>query len=119
MYQGELSVSLPNDLIRQLLTAYLQMEFPDPDLLAKVLPDYPPLAKRFVRDNGIWARTFTRENVDLITDGIAEITAKFWRAGRQRKPARRISASPSYQTPSRANRASSATAWFILCWMRS
>ncbi len=73
--QGELSVSLPNDLIRQLLTAYLQMEFPDPDLLAKVLPDYPPLAKRFVRDNGIWARTFTRDNVDLITDGIAEITA--------------------------------------------
>jgi len=72
--QGELSVSLPNDLIRQLLTAYLQMEFPDPDLLAKVLPDYPPLAKRFVRDNGIWARTFTRDNVDLITDGIAEIT---------------------------------------------
>lgn len=72
--QGELSVSLPNDLIRQLLTAYLQMEFPDPELLAKVLPDYPPLAKRFVRDNGIWARTFTRDDVDLITTGIAEIT---------------------------------------------
>ena len=72
--EGELSVSLPNDLIRQLLTGYLQLEFPDPDLLAKVLPDYPPLAKRFVRDNGIWARTFTRDDVDLITTGIAEIT---------------------------------------------
>ena len=72
--QGELSVSLPNDLIRQLLTAYLQLEFADPELLAKVLPDYPPLAKRFVRDNGIWARTFTRDDVELNTTEIAEIT---------------------------------------------
>ena len=72
--EGELSVSLPNDLIRQLLTAYLQLEFPDPELLAKVLPDYPPLAKRFVRDNGIWARTFAQEGVELVTTGIAEIT---------------------------------------------
>jgi 4-hydroxyacetophenone monooxygenase len=73
---GEESVSLPNDLIRQLLTAYLQLEFTDPELLAKVLPDYPPLSKRFVRDNGIWARTFTRENVELVTTEIAEITEK-------------------------------------------
>ena len=72
--QGEVSVSLPNDLIRQLLTGYLQLEFPEPDLLAKVLPDYPPLAKRFVRDNGIWSRTFHREDVDLVTNEIAEIT---------------------------------------------
>jgi 4-hydroxyacetophenone monooxygenase len=74
--EGELSVSLANDLIRQLLTAYLQLEFPDPELLAKVLPDYPPLAKRFVRDNGIWAKTFTRESVELVTTGIAEITER-------------------------------------------
>jgi 4-hydroxyacetophenone monooxygenase len=72
--QGELSVSLPNDLIRQLLTGYLQLEFADAELLAKVLPDYPPLAKRFVRDNGIWARTFTRDDVELDTTEIAEIT---------------------------------------------
>jgi 4-hydroxyacetophenone monooxygenase len=73
--EGEVSVSLPNDLIRQLLTGYLQLEFLEsPDLLAKVLPDYPPLAKRFVRDNGIWARTFTRDDVGLVTDEIAEIT---------------------------------------------
>ena len=72
--QGEVSVSLPNDLIRQLLTGYLQLEFPDPELLAKVLPDYPPLAKRFIRDNGIWARTFTRDDVELDTTEIAEIT---------------------------------------------
>ena len=71
---GEQSVSLPNDLIRQLLTAYLELEFPDPELLAKVLPDYPPLAKRFVRDDGIWARTLTRDNTTLETTGIAEIT---------------------------------------------
>jgi 4-hydroxyacetophenone monooxygenase len=73
--QGELSVSLPNDLMRQLLTAYLQLEFADPVLQAKVIPDYPPFAKRFVRDNGIWARTFNRDDVELDITEIAEITA--------------------------------------------
>ena len=72
--QGEVSVSLPNDLMRQLLTGYLQLEFADPELQAKVIPDYPPFAKRFVRDNGIWARTFNRDDVELDTTEIAEIT---------------------------------------------
>jgi 4-hydroxyacetophenone monooxygenase len=72
----ERSVSLLNDVIREMFTAYFQLEFTDPALLEKVLPTYPPLSKRFVRDNGIWARTLTRENVTLVTDGIAEITEK-------------------------------------------
>ena len=44
-----------------------------PDLLAKVVPTYPPGAKRMVRDNGVWARTLMRSNVELVTDAVARI----------------------------------------------
>jgi 4-hydroxyacetophenone monooxygenase len=72
--QQNLSVSMPNELVRQLLAGYLRMEFPDDDLYEKVLPSYPPIAKRVVRDNGIWARTLRRDDVEVITTGIDEIT---------------------------------------------
>ena len=69
------SVSAVNDAVRQLLTAYLESELAGaPELLASAVPDYPPFAKRFIRDNGIWARTITRDDVALVTDRIAEIT---------------------------------------------
>ncbi len=71
---GERSVSEVNDLMRQLLAGYIEAEFADrPDLLAHVVPDYPPFAKRFIRDNGIWARTLKRDDVHLVTEHIAEI----------------------------------------------
>ena len=70
-----LSVSQINEFIRQLLTGYLQNEFGDrPDLLTQVMPNYPPFAKRFIRDNGIWAKTLKRDDVHLVTTGIAEVT---------------------------------------------
>ncbi len=70
----ERSVSEHNELARQLLTAYLEMQFADrPDLLAKVVPDYPVGAKRVVLDNGIWAQTLKRPNVELITEPIVRI----------------------------------------------
>lgn len=69
------SVSEKNDLIRQLLTAYLGIQFGgDPELVERVVPDYPPIAKRILRDNGIWARTLRSDHVHLVTDPIAEIT---------------------------------------------
>ncbi|MDQ1521094.1 MAG: 4-hydroxyacetophenone monooxygenase [Actinomycetota bacterium] len=71
----ERSVSALNEMLRMLLAGYLDMEFGDrPDLLAQVTPDYPPSAKRVIRDNGIWARTLKRENVQLVTEKISEIT---------------------------------------------
>ncbi len=71
----EQSVSERNDLIRQLLTGYLQLEFGErPDLLEQVIPDYPPIAKRIIRDNGIWARTLKQDHVHLTSEAIAEIT---------------------------------------------
>lgn len=73
---GGKSVSASNELVRQLLEAYIRMEFPEDDLFQKVLPTYPPIAKRIVRDNGIWARTLRRDNVELVTEKIVEITEK-------------------------------------------
>jgi 4-hydroxyacetophenone monooxygenase len=68
------SVSLMNDLVRQLFTEYYRLQFPEQEMFDKVLPKYPPFSKRFVRDNGIWARTFARENVELDVGAIGEIT---------------------------------------------
>src|SRR4029450_7462868 len=48
------SVSAASDIVRQMLGMYLDAEFADrPDLLAAVTPDYPPGAKRMLRDNGV------------------------------------------------------------------
>ena len=69
------AVSAANDLVRMVLTGYLGMEFADrPDLLEHVVPAYPPGGKRLLRDNGVWARTLKRDNVQLVTDEIREIT---------------------------------------------
>ncbi len=69
------SVGMLNDLVRQMLAGYLDAEFADrPDLQAKVKPDYPPFAKRFIRDNGVWARTLKRDDVALVTERITEVT---------------------------------------------
>jgi 4-hydroxyacetophenone monooxygenase len=70
------SVSARNDELRGLLTLYLESEFADaPELRALVVPDYPPLAKRMLLDNGTWARTLKRDDVHLVTDPIQEITS--------------------------------------------
>ncbi|HEX4778412.1 MAG TPA: NAD(P)/FAD-dependent oxidoreductase [Acidimicrobiia bacterium] len=68
------TVSALNDLLRAFLTMYLQGEFASaPELVDKVVPDYPPLAKRVLMDNGSWARTLTRDNVDLVTEPIDRV----------------------------------------------
>jgi 4-hydroxyacetophenone monooxygenase len=72
----DLSVSAMNDVVRQLFVAFYEMAVPDPDLRAKLLPQYPPIAKRIVFDNGIYLQTLQRNDVTLCTDGIAEITER-------------------------------------------
>jgi 4-hydroxyacetophenone monooxygenase len=68
------AVGEANEMLRLLLAEYLQAEFADrPDLLDLVMPTYPPAGKRIVRDNGIWARTLKRDNVNLITDRILRV----------------------------------------------
>ncbi len=72
---GPESTSALNELLRQIFVMYLRAEFPDPAMFDKVVPSYPPAAKRFLRDNGIWARTLAQPNVELVTDEIDRIDA--------------------------------------------
>ena len=75
--QGERSVSPVNDGAREILTAYIHGQFADrPEMIPDVVPDYPPFAKRFIRDNGAWAEAVKRDDVSLVTDGIAQVTAE-------------------------------------------
>jgi 4-hydroxyacetophenone monooxygenase len=72
---GKQSVSMMNEFARQMLVQYLEEQFGDrPDLLAAVTPQYPVGAKRMLRDNGVWAGALKRDNVQLITTPIREIT---------------------------------------------
>jgi 4-hydroxyacetophenone monooxygenase len=68
-------VSPLNDTARQLLTGYIQLAFAgNPELIDQVLPTYPPFAKRIVRDNGVWPQALQRDNVELVTAGVEQIT---------------------------------------------
>ena len=71
------SVSAANARLRAQLTAHIEGQYTDrPDLLDKVVPSYPPYAKRMLRDNGVWASTLKKDHVVLVTEGIAEITER-------------------------------------------
>ncbi len=71
------SVSAGNEELRGLLAASLEMQLADrPDLIPKVVPTYPPASKRILVDNGVWCAALKRPNVNLITDGIREVTER-------------------------------------------
>ncbi len=66
-----ISVSEKNEGLRQVLLGQLRDAFSDrPDLLEKMTPLYPPLAKRMMNDDGTWTATLKRPNVKLVTDKI-------------------------------------------------
>src|SRR6202034_590795 len=76
-WDHEISVSAVNETLRQSLVEHLRRQYPDrPDLRDKVVPDYPPYAKRMLRDNGVWAATLQMDHVSLVTASITEITEK-------------------------------------------
>ena len=59
-----------NDKLRSGLERYIRRKLGDRhDLIAKLTPDYAPMARRLVVDNG-WFDTLLRNNVELITEGI-------------------------------------------------
>ena len=69
------SVSAKNEVLRDKLFNHLAPQYTDrPDLLDKVIPDYPPGAKRMLRDNGVWAAALKRDNVELVTATIDSFT---------------------------------------------
>jgi 4-hydroxyacetophenone monooxygenase len=69
----DISLNEENDKIRVQLIDHMRAELDnDEDLLAKVVPSYPPYGKRVLRDNH-WFKMLKRPNVELITDAISHI----------------------------------------------
>lgn len=59
---------------RELFAQWIQDQVGDiPELADKVTPNYPPMAKRMLQDNGSWLQCLRREHVDLVTDRITSI----------------------------------------------
>jgi 4-hydroxyacetophenone monooxygenase len=68
------AVSEMNELTRQMFTDWIVGQVDDdPDLVAKVVPDYPATGKRTLQDNGAWLSALGRENVDLVRTAIDHI----------------------------------------------
>jgi 4-hydroxyacetophenone monooxygenase len=70
-----MSISAQNEGARQYALAYIHRKLDDrPDLLKKMVPDYPIFAKRIVLDaDGGWLDTLKLPNVTLETRGIDHI----------------------------------------------
>jgi 4-hydroxyacetophenone monooxygenase len=73
-WHGEGSVNAANDAVRHDLTAYVRSQLGErEDLLAKLIPSYPPFVKRMVVDNDYY-RTLARPDVTLVTEPITAAT---------------------------------------------
>ncbi len=68
------AVSAGNDFVRSMLLDVLRAQVDDDALYEKMVPHFPPFAKRALRDDGRWAAALGRADVDLVTTPIAEIT---------------------------------------------
>ncbi|MHC3001228.1 flavin-containing monooxygenase [Gordonia sp. GN26] len=69
------SASAENDMVLRNAQKYLQDNFADdPELMAKLTPDFRPYAKRIVKDPGFYA-ALKRDHVSLHRASFAEVTA--------------------------------------------
>jgi 4-hydroxyacetophenone monooxygenase len=68
------AVSAANDFVRSMLLDVLRAQVDDDALYEKMVPHFPPFAKRALRDDGRWAAAVQRADVDLVTTPIAAIT---------------------------------------------
>jgi 4-hydroxyacetophenone monooxygenase len=63
-----------NDTLRDNVTQFIRERLASrPDLIEKVIPKYPPMARRPTVDNG-WYDALLRDNVELVTDPIDHVT---------------------------------------------
>ena len=109
------AVSATNDVTREIFTAWISEQVgDDPELLAKVIPDYPATGKRTLQDNGSWLRALKRPNVELVREGIDHIDAHGIVTRRARATTSTSSCSPPASRPTSSSgrwRSSGATAW--------
>ncbi len=72
----ERSVSAANEAVRKFMIRSIRRELDgDKDLIAASIPKHPPCGKRLLVDDGTWYRTLRRDNVQLITEKIDQVTA--------------------------------------------
>jgi len=71
------AVSPVNDAARMMFTDWIVSQLgDDADLIDKVVPDYPPTAKRTLQDNGSWLSALRRDDVELVREPIAHVDEK-------------------------------------------
>ena len=68
------SVSESNDFVRSMLVDVFRAQVDDDELFEKMVPHFPPFAKRALRDDGRWAAALGHPDTDLVTTPIAGIT---------------------------------------------
>ncbi len=72
----ERSVNEMNDFVYQMFSDYIRGQVgDDAALLDKVLPNYPPMGRRTLQDNGSWLATLQQDNVELQTQGVSRVEA--------------------------------------------
>lgn len=72
----ERSINEMNEFVYTMFTDYIKSQVTDDTLLEKVIPDYAPMGKRTLQDNGSWLKALHQPNVDLQTQGVASVSEK-------------------------------------------
>ena len=71
------SVSALNQQLREMLEGEIAQAYPGrPDLQRLMTPDYPPYAKRMLRDDGTWSDALQLPHVQVVTDSIVQASEK-------------------------------------------
>jgi 4-hydroxyacetophenone monooxygenase len=71
---GGQAISARNRERREIIAKWMTDQIgDDPELLAKVMPDYPATAKRMLQDNGSWLACLRKPNVELVRTGIERV----------------------------------------------
>ena len=66
----ERSINEMNEFTYHMFFDYIKSQVGDDEaLLAKVTPDYAPMGKRTLQDNGSWLAALKRDNVELVPQG--------------------------------------------------
>jgi 4-hydroxyacetophenone monooxygenase len=68
------AINETNALTAELFGSWIRDQIgDDPELLERVMPDYPATAKRMLQDNGSWLGCLKKDNVELVRTGIDRV----------------------------------------------
>lgn len=71
-----LAINATNQITREMFLGLMADQVGDnPELLAKITPDYPATGKRTLQDNGSWLACLRKPNVELVRTPIERIVA--------------------------------------------